>query len=122
MFDWYGKKVLKQSDVDGLELSAAHKEFVEGASREDAEEAAYQEYTQKQHQAAAAHHLRGMRAAQASGDLSEAALHGEGYYRHMHALGHDPIEQVPDDIKNLVESEEKTKHYKFKPHAADNLL
>jgi hypothetical protein len=120
--DWYGKPVLNDTDVDGLETAAAWKEFGEGTPRKQAEQEAYDEYAKTQHQKAAAHHLRGMRAAQASGDLDESRLHGEAYHHHMLSLGHDPTDQVPDEIKALVEDEGKARHYKFKSHPADGLL
>lgn len=108
--------------MDDQEHRAALKEFEDGLPREHAEKEAYEGYLKEHHQSAAAHHLRGMRAAQASGDLDEAKLHGEAYHHHMTKLGHDSMDQVPDEIKALTEDEGKTRHYKFKAHPADKLL
>lgn len=40
----------------------------------------------------------------------------------MTKLGHDSMDQVPDDIKALTEDEGKPRQYKFKAHPADALL
>ena len=119
---WQGRPVLKDADYDQLETDAALKEFGEGKPRSHAEEESYQTYKRNQHLAAAAHHLRGMRAAQATGDLDEARLHGELYHRHMGELGFDSADQVPDEVKALVEHEGKAKQYKFKAHGADQFI
>jgi hypothetical protein len=122
MKDWYKNPILKDSDYDALETAAALKEFGEGTPRSQAEKEAYKEYKRNQHLQASAHHLRGMRMAQAGGDLDEAAMHGEAYSHHMDALGLDPIDQVPDEVKALLEAEDKPRQYRFKAHGADAFL
>jgi len=119
---WQNRQIFKDTHKDDLERRAALKEFEDGMPRKQAEDAAYQEYLTEHHSAAAAHHLRGLRAAQASGDIDEARIHGEAYHQHMTKLGHDSMDQVPDSIAKLVEDEGKPRHYKFKAHAADALL
>lgn len=117
-----GRRIVRDSDSDRLEEAAAMLEFGDGVPRSQAEDRAHQTYTLDEHRKAAAHHLRGLRAAQAAGDLQEAHHHGEAYHRHMGRLGHDSMDQVPEDVKKLVEAEDKGTHYKFKAHAADKLL
>lgn len=119
---WENRPIVRDTDADKLEHRAALLEFGDGIPRHQAEEQAHSEYIAQVHREAAAHHLRGLRAAQASGDHAEARKHGESYHHHMTRLGHDSMDQVPDDIKELVEDEEKSTHYKFKAHAADKLL
>ena len=119
---WYGRPIAKETHKNDLEHHAAMLEFGEGYPRKQAEEAAYGAYMREHHQQASAHHLRGMRAAQASGDLSEANLHGEAYHHHMTNLGHDSLDQVPPEIHALTEAEDRHTHYKFKAHPADRLL
>jgi hypothetical protein len=123
MKTWYGNRpVLKDSHIDDLETAAAINEFEHGMPRSKAEAAAYDEYIKDHHRKACAHHLRGMRASQASGDIDASRLHGDAYHHHMAALGYDDTEEVPEDIKALVEDEGRPKHYKFKGHPADQLL
>lgn len=117
-----GRRIVRDNDADDLETRAALLEFGDGVPRSQAEDRAHREYLQEQHRTAAAHHLRGLRAAQASGDLEEARRHGEAYHQHLTRLGHDSMDQVPDDVKELVEDEERGTHYRFKAHGADRLL
>lgn len=116
------RKLLKDTDADDLERAAAVKEFTEGHTREDAENEAYHEYLKEHHEKAAAYHLQGLRASQATEDFGEAQKHGEAYHKHMETLGHDPMDQVPDAILAHIKVEGRTPHYKFKAHAADKLL
>jgi hypothetical protein len=90
--------------------------------RKDAERAAYEGYLKEHHTKAAAHHLRGLRAAQASGDDSEARLHGEAYHHHLTRLGHDSLDETPPEVAALTEAEDRGRHYKFKSHPSDRLL
>jgi len=118
---WCNKPILKESDIDTLERAAALKEFGDGLPREVAEREAYSSYRKKLHEEAAASHLLGMRAAQATGDIEESGKHGEEYHKHMNALGHDSMGQVPPEIESLLTEEDRKPHYKFKSHAADLL-
>jgi len=117
-----GRPVLKPQHRDGLETRAALLEFGEGLSREEAEEQAHHEYMQENHRQAAAHHLQGMRAAQATGDLDASRMHGEAYDQHLEALGHDSLDAVPPEIQALLSAEDRKPHYRFKAHGADALL
>lgn len=119
---WQGRPIVHDSHREALETAAAIKEFEHGFSREDAESEAYAEYAKENHLQAAAHHLRGLRAAQANADMDEAQKHGVAYGIHMGALGYDPMDQVPEDVQALVTAEDRKPAYKFKAHAADRLL
>jgi hypothetical protein len=119
---WYNRPILSQDHIPELERSAALLEFGHGMHREDAEKHAYANYKVQHHQHAAAHHLRGLKAAQAAGDIEEAQKHGVAYSLHMENLGHDPMEAVPPNIRALAEAEDKPKAYKFKSHAGDALI
>lgn len=119
---WKGKTILSQDHIPDLEYSAAIHEFEHGLPRSEAEEKAYHSYKTQLHQQGAAHHLRGLRAAQASGDIDEAHKHGVAYSLHMGELGHDPMDAVPDEIKKLSEGEGLKSQYKFKSHSADHFL
>jgi hypothetical protein len=119
---WNGKTILSQDHIPDLEHDAAINEFEHGMPREDAEAEAYRTYRTKYHTEAAAHHLRGLRAAQASGDLDEAQKHGTVYALHLGELGHDPMDAVPASVKALVDGEDRKPQYKYKTHKADQLL
>jgi len=120
--NWNKRTILSQDDIPDLEHEAALYEFEQGLPREDSEALSYASYKAKHHRQGAAHHLRGMRAAQAAGDADEAQKHGVAYSLHMTELGHDPLDPVPDEIKKLAEGEGLKTHYKFKAHGADHFL
>ena len=119
---WMNKRILHPNDADQLDTDSAVNEFEHGLPREEAEARAYSDYTKHHHSAAAASHLRGLRSAEAAGDLDEARKHHIAYSLHMSKLGYDPLEQVPDEIKNLTEADDKKTHYKFKAAPGDALL
>lgn len=119
---WRGRKILNQDHIPDLEHGSALYEFEQGFPRSDAEERSYKDYRTKHHREAAAHHLRGLRAAQASGDIEEAHKHGVVYGLHMNELGYDPMDAVPDDIKALAEGDKLKTQYRFKTHGSDDFL
>lgn len=117
---WNDQFILDPDDIQSLEHEAALNEFEHGNERSEAEKKAYQSYKAKFHREGAAHHLRGLKAAQASGDIDEAHKHGVVYALHMEALGHDPMDAVPPEINELIKDGKK--QYKFKAHNADKFL
>jgi hypothetical protein len=119
---WMGKRIAQENHAEDLEHRAALHEFEGGHPRSEAERMAYDDYAQEHHEQAAAHHLRGMRAAQGSGDMDESRKHGIAYALHMGALNLDSMDEVPKKIRDLAEDPEKKSHYKFKTHPADALL
>lgn len=120
--EWSKRPIINQDHIADLERDSALNEFEQGMPREDAEDQAYRAYRKKHHSEGAAHHLRGLKAAQEAGDIEEAHKHGVMYAHHLGELGHDPMEAVPEDIKKLAEGEGKPKVYKFKSHKADQFL
>lgn len=119
---WSKRPILNQDHIADLERDSALNEFEQGQPRESAENNAYSAYRKQHHLQGAAHHLRGLRAAQEAGDIDEAHKHGVAYSLHMGHLGHDPMDAVPEEVKSLVEGESKPKMYKFKAHKADAFL
>lgn len=119
---WLGNKIVHPSHADELEHNAALFEFEHGIPRKEAEARAYDDYRKSHHRDGASHHLRGMRAAQASGDLEEARKHGIAFAMHMEALGHDPMDEVPEEIRALAEGDDKKPFAKFKAHKGDSFF
>lgn len=119
---WQGRRVVSDAHKASLEHAAAIHEFEGGKPRKEAEAHAYDEYKREHHAQAAAHHLLGMRAAQATGDMDESGKHGMAYDLHLRSLGHDPLDEVPPEIKKLVDDPERKGHYKFKTHRSDAML
>ena len=117
---WNGRKVAKESHIPDLEAKAAQLEFKNRMSKEDAEQRTHHTYKQEQHRLSAAHHLAGLKAAQAAGSHEEGHKHGILYAEHLKQLGLDPMGPVPDEIKSLVEKQDK--FYRFKSHQGDNFL
>ena len=115
--NWKGRVIAKLEDVSDLESRSAINEFKHKMPRADAEEAAYKAHKDAKHKEAAAHHLRGIKAAQGAGDHQEAQKHSLLYSQHMEKLGLNPLDAVPDEIKGLGEKQER--FYKFRPHRND---
>jgi hypothetical protein len=115
---WLGRPIAKPEDAHGLETKAAIHEFNHKLPRHQAEQKAYDEYVHENHVGAAAHHLSGMKAAQASGHMEEARKHGVLYEMHINALGHAAHQPVPLEVQaKAAEGGEPV--YKFKPHSGD---
>lgn len=119
---WGGHPLLQAKDAEQLELAAAVHEFHHGKDRVTAEKAALDEYRRENHAKAAAHHLMGMRAAQASGSTDDAKKHYDMYGLHIKALGHEQHEGVPAEVKRHTEGENVDRAYNFKGHGADQFL
>ena len=119
---WRGRKLVSATHMPELERMAAVREFEAGLPREQAEEEAHREYSRRHHLEAAAHHLRGLRGAQGTGDLEEARKFGVAYGLHLNALGFDEFDQVPPEIQTLVDAPDKKPHARFKAHSSDRLL
>ncbi len=94
--------VLDPDDVEGLEREAGVHEYVNKHPREDAEDAAYGDYTKKHHTEAAAHHLSYMKAAQANGNYSDAKRHKILYDMHVKALGIEDNGDVPNEVMQYM--------------------
>ncbi len=120
---WQGRPILQSSHAHDLDTQAAIYEFKHGLSRQDAEARAHDEYRLQTHTQAAAHHLRGVRAAQALGDQKAARKHGLLYNLHIRALGADPLGSVPDAVHRLtLDVERPNPGYRFQVHAGDRFV
>ena len=119
---WGGHPLLNAKDAEQLELAAAVHEFHHGKDRVSAEKAALDEYRRDSHAKAAAHHLMGMRAGQATGSQEDAKKHYDMYALHLKALGHEASGPVPPEVKRLTEGENVDRAYSFKGHGADQFL
>lgn len=115
--------VLDPDDVGGLEREAGVHEFIGGKPQAEAEEAAYQDYTRKNHMEAAAHHLTMMKAAQANGKYNDAHRHKLIYDMHLKSLGIESEDgKVPSEIDQFMQNPDAPRIIKYKPHKADALL
>lgn len=114
--------VLHDNHLHDLDTRAAINEFDRKMPREEAEAKAHKDYMAEHHAMAAAHHLSGMKAAQAIGNMEEAKKHGVMYGLHAKALGHDPVGPVPPEVQQHYRGDDSAKVYKFKAHKADRLL
>lgn len=117
---WQGRPIVHPDHGHDLESHAAELEFGGGLTREQANEMAYSEYKTGQHLAAAAHHYRGLLAAQATGDEDEAKKHWTLFSVHSKLAGHDPMSPIAEEIKSHAENTKKM--YKFRTHPSDTLL
>jgi len=89
---WLGKyPVLHPDHLNDLETLAGVHEFGNKMPRHEAEKKAYGDYVEDQRLSAAAHHLAGLKAAQAAGNQPAAIKHGQMYSLHSQALGHEAI-------------------------------
>ena len=118
---WLDKQVLHPDHVHELEKRAASLEFEEHIPRKAAETQAYREYRHDNHRKSSAHHLRGMKAAQAAGDGKAAAKHGAMFEQHMKALGHEPWSELPADVAKHMKTPEEEVH-RFRAHQGDRFI
>src|SRR5688572_17566757 len=82
---WLSRPIVHDDHVRDLEHDAAINEFGHKMARPDAEEHAYQSYLKKQRTEAAIHHLKGIKAAAAAGDMEAARKHNLMYDIHSKA-------------------------------------
>ncbi len=115
---WLGlHDVVDASHIPMLETQAALNEFSGKMPRHEAEASAHASYKKDQLTEAAAHHLVGMKAAHAAGDMDSAKKHSVMYMLALKSLGHegmDPPPEVDTKAKNLPNTLAR-----FRPHKAD---
>lgn len=119
---WQGHPAKDENHVRDLDLRAAIFQFHHGLDRTAAEERVKHEDRVERHRAAAAHHLDGLRAANAVGNTEDAAKHHSFYSLHLKALGLDPAGPVPSEVQRHRESDERSHAYKFKASPDDQFL
>lgn len=105
--------------LNDLEREAAMNEFGRKMPRHEAEAEAHKSYTTKQREAAAGHHLMGMKVAQAAGDMEASRKHGVMYQLHMKALGHNSSDRPPPSIESASKEQGGGPGYRFRPHRGD---
>lgn len=116
---WLGRyPVALAEHIPDLEQRAAVHEFGSKMPRHKAEEAAYADYKRDQLVEATAHHLVGMRAAHAAGQLEQAKRHGVMYGLGLKALGHTDLLSPPDDVASKA-AHTPSEVYRFKAHPGD---
>jgi hypothetical protein len=119
---WGGHKLIDPKHSERLELAAAVHEFHAGHDRKTAEKMALDEYRREHHARGAAHHLQSLKAASASGATDDAKRHYEMYRLHIKALGHQPNDPVPTEVRRYAEGEGAEKAYRYKAHPSDDFL
>lgn len=115
---WLGRPIVSPEHVRDLETRAAINEFHSRMPRAQAEAKAHEDYVRDQRELAAAHHLKGMRAAQAVGNHEDAQKHWMMYDLHMKGLGQQSIGPVTPEIEKRMLEDQKPV-YKFKAHKGD---
>lgn len=118
---WAGRYPIAAHDHSTqLDMDAAVNEFGLRMPREQAEDEAYRQYLyhpqRGQHAQAALHHLRGMKAAHAAGDMNTARDHSLMFNLHAKALGKQPHEVARDLQSQMQNLPAMTK---FKAHRGD---
>lgn len=120
--EWRGRLIMDPSHAPELEAAAAVHELGEGLPRHEAEERAHEGYLRSHMTRAAAHHLAGIRAAHAVGNVQDGAEHGMFYRLLAHTMGFSPEGEPPAEVAALARDPERTPTYKHKPHAADAVV
>lgn len=117
---WLDRFLVSHPDhVNELEQAAALHEFDSKMPRHQAEEKAYSDYRKQQHLHGAAHHLRGLKAAQASGDQDDARKHSAMLELHAKQAGFDPYSDLPAELQQHLHAEKPEPVHKFKAHRSD---
>jgi len=112
--------ITSAEDEADLYRRSVVKEFHEKKPRHIADAEAYSDWRREMHGKAAAHHLRGMRAAQGAGDMESARKHGFHYATHMQLIGLDPHGPVPPEITKHAGEQVKEPIYQFRAHPSDS--
>jgi hypothetical protein len=118
--NWLGRPIVDAEDQHDLERRAAIHEFGSKMPRHEAEARAYEDYVRDRRLDAAAHHLAGVKAAQASGNMDEARKHGVLYELHMKALDLNPHGPVPPEVSSKLNGKDAPQIYRFKAHKGDH--
>ncbi len=118
---WLGKYPITDPDhAFDLDTRAAIGEFMHKLPRHIAEQKAHEDYKKDQLIEAGAHHLNGIKACHASEDHENAKKHGVMYALALKALGHDPVGEVPPEIKTKAKNMSITDpSHRFKAHKGD---
>jgi hypothetical protein len=117
---WLGKyPMLDTTHADDLEMRAAINEHHYGMTRAQAEEKAHADYRREKIVEAAAHHLNGLTAAHAIGNVEAAKKHAVMYGLALHQLGHKDLVTPPDEVAQRAKNTPSEDIARFKAHPAD---
>lgn len=116
---WAGRDIIDADHIKDLDTKAAMHEFKDRLPRDQAEEKAHTSYRREHHMIGAAHHLQGMKASQALGQIDEGKKHAAMYHLHAKALGIDPDGEPPHEIRQRIKAPDAQKLLRFKAHPAD---
>lgn len=116
---WSGKPLVHADHAPDLDRAAAVYEMgADKLPRAAAEDRAHADYKKRQHIEAAAHHLGGMKAAVATGDIEAARKHGVMYELHSKALGHDTVGPAHPEVAARL-ARAPLGFQRFKAHRGD---
>ena len=114
---WLNKySILDDADQNSLEADAAVNEFKLGMPKDQAESKAHQDYLKQHALKVAAHHLQGIRVANASNAEEAAKMHGKAFEAAMKHAGLS-TDKVPPEVQALVDASKPI--YNYKSHPAD---
>jgi len=118
---WLGRYPMVDAEhVHDLDTRAALKEFHEKMPRHEAEAAAHKDYVHDQLVEAAVHHLTGLKAAHAAGDMETAKKHGVMYGLCVKRI--DPKANIagepPPDVATRAKNS-PGQGFRFRAHAGD---
>lgn len=117
---WLGRyHIMDTAHADQLNVAAAINEAHFGMKRPEAEEKAYKDYKHEQLVEAAAHHLSGMKASHAAGNMEAAHKHGLMYGLALRQLGHKDLVNPPDEVAQHAKNTPSEDIARFKGHRAD---
>src|ERR1035437_4540487 len=119
---WLDRHLVTSPDhTNDVDQKAALHEFDGKMPRHLAEEKAYSDYRREQHLHGAANHLRGLKAAQASGDREDARRHSAMLEAHAKKVGFDPYTDTPSELNQYMHEDTPEAVHKFKAHRSDLL-
>ena len=114
---WLNKyPVLDDADHNSLEADAAINEFKLGMPKDQAEASDHKDYLKQHALKVAAHHLQGIRVANASNAEEAAKMHGKAFEAAMKHAGLSTDKVLPE-VQALVDSSKPL--YNYKSHPAD---
>lgn len=117
---WKGKyPVMDTAHFDDLKMRSALNQHIHRMQPAEADEKAYTDYKHDQIVAAAAHHLTGMAASHAAGNMEAAQKHGMMYGLALHQLGHKDLVSPPDEVKDHAKNTPSSNIGNFRAHRGD---
>lgn len=117
---WKGRYPIMDTAHEGeLETMASINQHHYGMEPSKAEEKAWNDYRREQLVEAAAHHLTGMKASHAAGNMEASRKHALMYGLALRQLGHKDLATPPDEVLKASKNTPSEEIGKFKAHKAD---